>query len=137
MENFLHCQTRFLNAHDNYYTTIVYIHYIFFPSYQFNSRKIVLCHLMLKVTNFPWLWVSWVSFACWFLVFVSCYYFFFFSYSCIVDTTGTITITSNNVNKRERHWKQVISCEVLNFGASKGGRSEQLQNLFYASFKSW
>jgi hypothetical protein len=36
-ENFFHSQTRFLNAHSDYYTTTVYIHYVFFPSFQFNT----------------------------------------------------------------------------------------------------
>jgi hypothetical protein len=36
MENFLHNQTAFLDAHDDYYTAIVYIHYVFFPSFRYN-----------------------------------------------------------------------------------------------------
>jgi hypothetical protein len=58
MESFFHSQTGFLDAHDSYYMAIVYTHYVFFPSFQFNSKKIALCHLMLKATNFSWLWVS-------------------------------------------------------------------------------
>jgi hypothetical protein len=80
----------------------VYIQYIFFSSFQFNSRKIALCHLMLKAANFSWLWVFWVSFTCWFLMFLSCCYFFFFFYFCIRATTWTITtITSSNVSEGE------------------------------------
>jgi hypothetical protein len=79
---------------------IVYIQYVFFLSFQFNSRKTTLCCLMLKVANFSWLWVSWVSFACWFLVFLSyCYFFFIFPSSTIATTRTTIAITSNNVSE--------------------------------------
>jgi hypothetical protein len=81
---------------------IVYIHYVFLPFFQFNSRKIALCHLMLKVTNFSWLWISSIFFACWFLVFLSCCYFFLFFYSCTTTTIGiTITITNNSANEKE------------------------------------
>jgi hypothetical protein len=63
MESFFHSQTGFLDAHGGYYMAIVYIHYLFFPSFQFNSRKIAPYCLMLKAVNFSWLWVSWVSFV--------------------------------------------------------------------------
>ncbi len=53
-ESFLHNQTRFLFAHGDYYIATVYIHYVFFPSLQFNSRKIALYCLMLKATYFSW-----------------------------------------------------------------------------------
>jgi hypothetical protein len=80
--------------------TTVYIHYVLFLSFQFNFRKTLLCRLMLKATYFFWLWVSWVSFACWFLVLLNCCYFFFFFYSCTIVTIGTTTtITSNNVSE--------------------------------------
>jgi len=78
----------------------VYIHYVFFPSFQVHSRKTPFCCLMLKATDFSWLWIYWVFFACWFLVFFSCYYFYFFSYFCTVATIIiTITITSNNLSE--------------------------------------
>jgi len=38
-ESFLHSQTRFLDVHDDYYMATIYIHYVFFLSFQFNSRK--------------------------------------------------------------------------------------------------
>jgi hypothetical protein len=101
-ESFLHSQNGFLDAHGGYYMVTIYIHYIFFSFLKFNSRKTALCHLMLKVTFFSWLWVSWVSFACWFLVFLSCCYFFFFFYFCIIATIGTTTtITSSSVSEGE------------------------------------
>jgi hypothetical protein len=57
---------------------------------------------MLKATNFSWLWVSWVSFACWFLVFLICCYFFFFFFSYTAATIETTTtIISSSVNKGE------------------------------------
>jgi hypothetical protein len=43
--------------------TTIYIRYIFLFFFQFNFRKIVLCRLMLKETNFSWFWIFWVSFA--------------------------------------------------------------------------
>jgi hypothetical protein len=96
---------------------IVYIHYVFFLSFQFNSRKTALYYLLLKVTNFSWLWISWVSFACRFLVFLSCCNFF--SYSCSVATTRTTTITSKSVSKGkgtpETSYK-LWSYEFQNFG---------------------
>jgi hypothetical protein len=78
-----------------------FTYYIFFLSFQFNSRKTTLCPLMLKAIDFSWLWVSWVSFACLFLMLLSCCYFFFFFYSCITTTTTTTTIISNNINEGE------------------------------------
>jgi hypothetical protein len=42
----------FLDAHSAYYTTTVYIHYMFFPSLQHNYKKTISCCLMLKVTDF-------------------------------------------------------------------------------------
>jgi hypothetical protein len=37
---------------------------VFFPSFQFNSKKIALYHLMLKTTNFSWFFfISLVFFA--------------------------------------------------------------------------
>jgi hypothetical protein len=57
---------------------------------------------MLKAIDFSWLWVFWVSFACWFLVFLNYYFFFFFFYSCTTTTTGTTTtITSSNISEGE------------------------------------
>jgi hypothetical protein len=38
-KKFLHIQTIFLDVHDNYYTTTVYIHYIFFLLFQFNIHE--------------------------------------------------------------------------------------------------
>jgi len=100
----------------------VYIHYIFFPSFQFNSRKIALCYLMLKVTNFSWLWVSWVFFIWWFFMFLNCCYFFFF-YSCTAITPGTITtITNYNVSEGEGTLEtsyKLWSYEFRNFGERK------------------
>jgi hypothetical protein len=62
----------------------------------------VLCHLMLKATDFSWLWNSSVYFAYWFFVFLNYCYFFFFFYYCTTTTIGTIiTITSNSVSKGE------------------------------------
>ncbi len=55
---------------------------------------------MLKVLDFSWLWVSWVYFACWFLVFLSWCYFFFFFYSCIIVTIWkTTTIITSSVSE--------------------------------------
>ncbi len=51
-EGFFHSQIEFLDVHDDYYTTTVYIHYVFFPSLQSNFRKTNFCHLMLKAVNF-------------------------------------------------------------------------------------
>ncbi len=66
----------------------------------FNSIfKKKLCHLMLKGTIFSWLWVS---FACWFFVFLSYCYFFFLFYFCTTVTTRTTTaIISSNANVGE------------------------------------
>jgi hypothetical protein len=77
---------------------------------------------MLKATDFFWLWIYWVSFACWFLVFLSCCYFFFF-YSCTATTTKiTTTITSNSVSKGfwtlEINYK-LWSSKVRSFGRKK------------------
>jgi len=36
-ESFFHSQIEFLDVHDDYYMAIVCIHYIFFPSFQFNT----------------------------------------------------------------------------------------------------
>jgi hypothetical protein len=44
----------FLNAHGGYYTATIYIHYMFIPSLQFNSRKTLLCCLMLKAIDLFW-----------------------------------------------------------------------------------
>ncbi len=71
-----HGQTGFLNAHDSFYTTIVYIHYVFFPSFQFNSRKVVICCLMLKVVDF-FLTLSLLGFFC-LLVFLLFFEFLLF-----------------------------------------------------------
>jgi hypothetical protein len=88
-----------------------------FPFFiQFNSRKTVLCPSILKAANPSWLWVSWVSFACWFRVFLSCYYFFFFFYSyTIVTTRTTTTITNNNVNKGEGTSKKPTVAATTSF----------------------
>jgi len=56
-ESFLHSQIGFLDVHNNYCTATVYIHYMFFLFLQFNSRKTTLCCLILKATDFFWLWV--------------------------------------------------------------------------------
>jgi len=52
MESFLHNQTGFLDAYGGYCTATIYIHYIFFSSFQFNSIKTNFCHLMLKAVDF-------------------------------------------------------------------------------------
>jgi hypothetical protein len=102
-----------------------YIHYVFFPFFQFNSRKIVLYCLMLKATDFSWFWVFWVSFACWFFVFLSCCYFFFFFYSCTATTTWiTTTITSNNVSEGKGTSETSYKLWSFEFW-SLGGRKEQ------------
>jgi hypothetical protein len=78
---------------------------------------------MLKAVDFSWLWVSWVSFACWFLVFLSCCYFFFFSYSCTVAIIGTITIiASSSISEGEGTPEtsyKLWSFEFRSFGGSK------------------
>ncbi len=62
---------------------------------------------MLKAVDFSWsfsfLALNFLGFfACQFLVFLNCCYFFFFFYSCTVVATGTtITITSNNISEGE------------------------------------
>ncbi len=38
-ESFFHSQIGFLDAHDDYYKATVYIHYVFFPSLQFNIHE--------------------------------------------------------------------------------------------------
>ncbi len=130
-ESFLHSEIRFLNVHCGYYTATVYIHHIFFPSFQFNSRKPALCSLMLKAANFSYLWVSWVYFACWFLVFLNCCYVFFFFYCCIAATTRTtITITNNNSVSEgkgtpETNFK-VWSSKFRSFGGKKEWISPKL-----------
>jgi len=86
-------------------------------------KKTPLCHLMLKAVDFFWLWVSWVSFACWFFVFLNFYYFFFFFYYCTTITTGTITtITSSSVSKGKGTPKtsyKLWSSKFRNFGGRK------------------
>jgi hypothetical protein len=95
---------------------------------------------MLKAVDFSWLWISWVSFACWFLVFLSCYYFFFFFYSCATTTTGTTTtITSNNVNKGERTLEisyKLWSSEFWSFGGRKEWATPKLVLLPTLGFRS-
>jgi len=121
----------------------IYIHYVFFPSFQFNSRKTPFYCLMLKVANFSWLWVSWVSFAYWFLVFLSYCYFFFFFYSCIVSTTGTTTtITNSDVSKREGTLKtnyKLWSSKFRNFRGRKERTTPKhvllLENFMRISFQ--
>jgi hypothetical protein len=108
--------------------TTVYIHYIFFPSFQFNSRKTDLYRLMLRTTDFSWLWVSWVFFACWFVVFLSCYFFFFF-YFCTVATTGTTTITSNNINEGEGTPKTSYKLWSSKFRSFKGRKERIVPKL--------
>jgi hypothetical protein len=51
-ESLLCSQTGFLDAHGGYYMAIVYIHYVFNLSFQFNSRKTTLYHFMLKAVDF-------------------------------------------------------------------------------------
>ncbi len=51
-ESFLYSQIGFLDAHDGYYMATVYIHYVFFRSFQFNSRKTTFYCLMLKAADF-------------------------------------------------------------------------------------
>ncbi len=74
---------------------------------------------MLKAIDFSRLWVSWVSFVCWFFVFLSCYYFFLFFYFCITATTWTTTTkTSNNINEGKGAPKtsyKLWSFELWNF----------------------
>jgi hypothetical protein len=77
---------------------------------------------MLKAADFSWLWVFWVSFACWFLVFLNCCYFLFFFYSCIATKTTTTTITNNNVSEGERTLEtnyKLWSSEFWSFGGRK------------------
>jgi hypothetical protein len=117
----------------------VYINDIFFPSFQFNSRKITLCHSMLKTVDFSWLWISCVSFTCWFLMFLSCCYFFFFFYSCIAATTETTTtITSNIVSKGERTLEtnyKLWSSEFQSFGGKKERTAPKLVLLLVLSLR--
>jgi len=40
MESFLHNHIKFLDVHDGYYTTTIYVHYIFFLSFQFKYIRI-------------------------------------------------------------------------------------------------
>ncbi len=49
MESFLHSQTRFLNVHNDYYTVIIYIDYIFFPCFQFRYMRILINFLLCIV----------------------------------------------------------------------------------------
>jgi len=51
-ESFFHSQIGFLDAHGSYCMATVYIHYVFFPSFQFNFWKTIICHLMLKAIDF-------------------------------------------------------------------------------------
>ncbi len=92
------------------YTTFISFFFI-----QFNSKIYFFCHLMLKATNFSWLWISWVSFTCWFLVFLSCCYFFFFFYSYTTATTRTTTIISNSVSKGEGTPKKPMAVVTAGF----------------------
>jgi len=104
-----------------------YIHYVFFPFFEFNFRKTTFCCLMLKAAYFSWFLVFWVSFACWFLMFLNCcyFFFFFFFYSCTVTTTGTTTtITSNSVNEGKRTSETSYKLWSSEFW-SIGGRKEQ------------
>ncbi len=104
----------------------VYIHYIFFPSFQFDSKKTSLCHLMLKATDFSWFWVF---FACWFLVFLSCYFFSFF-YSCTTATIGTITtITSSSASMGERTPKTNYKLWSFKFWSSEGRKEQATPKL--------
>jgi hypothetical protein len=76
---------------------------------------------MLKANFFYQLWVSWVSFACGFFVFLSCLNFFF--YFCTTITTGTtITITNSSVSKGEGTSDtsyKLWSSEFQSFGGRK------------------
>jgi hypothetical protein len=110
-----------------------------FPSFQFNSRKTALYHLMLNITNFSWFWISWVSFAWWFFMFLSCCYFFFF-YSCIVATTRTTTtITNSSINEGEGTPEtsyKLWSSEFWSFGRRKEWAAPKLVLLATLSLGS-
>ncbi len=38
-KNFFHGHTGFLDAHSDYYMATIYIHYVFFPSFQFKIHE--------------------------------------------------------------------------------------------------
>ncbi len=109
----------------------VYIHYVFFSSFQFNFRKNYSLLLNVESDKIFLALNFWVSFVYWFLVFLNCcYFFFFFFYSCIATTTGTTTtITSNNVCEGEGTTETSYKLWSFEF-QSFGGRKEQATPKF-------
>jgi len=93
---------------------------------------------MLKVANFSWLWVSWVSFAWCFFLFLSSCYFFFYSFTP-ATTWITTTITSNNISDGERIPKtsyKLWNFEFRNFGGKKERATPKLVLLLALGFGS-
>ncbi len=68
-ESFLHSQNGFIDVHNGYYTATAYIHYIFFPSFQFNLiLDFFFLSLNVEMIDFSWslsfLALSFLGFFC-------------------------------------------------------------------------